>query len=369
MRKSTSDEELRSLRRQNAALIELQEVTSQSLVFLDSGLRVLSANRCFYEYFETTPRLSLGRRLRELAGGRWGGKDLVGRLKDALTNGTPFHNFEMEFHSPNLGQRLLRLRGVRVANEERGAHTLFVTITDITDLRRAETHKAVEERERTQREFIANVSHELRTPVTAIKGYAQTLLQGGLEDTKHRASFVHTIERHADRLTRLIADLLRIATLMERPAPQIRRIRLRDAVERCLADAAAAAKAGRVSVRARVPSAMRVSADRDQLSDVLAKLIVNAVKFNRPGGSVTVSARTAGHDTVITVDDTGVGVPEKDFPRLFERFYRGRNARTRQGAGLGLSIAQQIVSAHGGRIWAENRKGRGASFHFTLPLA
>lgn len=350
------------------ALLQLQDVMDQSLVILDSELRVQSANRRFYDYFQLSRRQAQGRLLRELAGGQWNAPALNALLNDTLVNGNPFRNFELDRRFQHLGQRLLRLSAVRVPNEGRAAHTLFLTINDITDLRRAETVKKVEERERTQREFLSNVSHELRTPVTAIKGFAQTLKHGGLDDRKHRMGFVDTIERHADRLTSLIEDLMRISTLAESPVPHLRKIRLSELIGECILDAVPLAKSGRVSISGNIPAALTVSADRAQVIDVLQNLLHNAVKFNRPGGKVLVKARAAAHEAVIAVQDTGVGISEKDLPRLFERFYRGRNARARQGAGLGLSIAQQIVTAHGGRIWAESRNSKGAAFHFTLPL-
>lgn len=306
-------------------LLELQDVMGQPMAILDAGLRVQSANRRFYELFRLTPRRARGRPFVDLAAGL--------RVPDA------------------------------------GRVALYVGLKDITDVRRAETKERMAERERTQREFIANVSHELRTPVTAIKGYAQTLKQGGLEDKKRRLDFVDTIERNADRLTGLIDALLRISALNERPTPRRRPVRLSGLARRCAAAAATQARSNRVVLRVGVPAALKASADPGQIRDVLRALVDNAVKFSRPGGQVAIKAREAGGEAVVSVEDRGIGIPERDFPRLFERFFRGRNARRLPGSGLGLSIAQQIVAAHGGRIWADARRRRGAAFRFTLPLA
>ncbi|MDP3541042.1 MAG: chemotaxis protein CheB [Elusimicrobiota bacterium] len=341
-------------------LLELQDVMEQSMAILDSELRVQSANRRFYELFRLTPRRAQGRPFIELAGGKGAGPALLKRLRAALVDGTPFRGFELDRRLRHLGQRVLRLGAVRVPDAGRAA--LYVGVKDITDVWRAETAKRLAERERTQREFIANVSHELRTPVTAIKGFAQTLKHGGLDDNKHRRSFVDAIERNADRLKGLIDALLRISELDERPLPRRGKVPLRALVRRCAASAGA-------SVRVDVPAALEVSAERGQIREVLGSLIGNAVKFGRPGSPVLVKARPAGGEAVVTVEDRGIGVPERDFPHLFERFHRGRNARGLPGSGLGLSIAQQIVAAHGGRIWADERRRRGAAFHFTLPLA
>lgn len=348
-------------------LLELQDVMEQSMVILDSELRVQSANRRFYEQFRLTPREARGRPFGALAGGQWGSPALYKLLSDALARGAPFRGFELEGRFRHLGQRLLRLGAVRVPDAGRAA--LYVGIRDVTDIRRAETATRMEERERIQREFLANVSHELRTPVTVIKGFAQTLKEGGLDDKKHRAGFVDTIERNADRLKLLIDDLLRISALSELPPPRRAKVPLRALVRRCAAEAAARARARRISLRVDVPAALAASADRRQVRDVLRALIGNAVKFSRPGSRVLLKARAAGGEAVVSVEDRGSGIAPRDFPRLFERFYRGRNARSLPGSGLGLSIAQQIVAAHGGRIWADARRRGGAAFHFTLPLA
>lgn len=350
------------------ALLQLQDVMDQSLVILDSDLRVQSANRRFYELFKLTAKQTQGRPFRELCGGQWTKGPFLSRLEDALRRDKPFQGLELEARFPHLGQRLMRLGAVRVPNEGRAAHTLFVTIKDITDLRRAETARKVEERERTQREFIANVSHELRTPVTAIKGFAQTLRDGGLDDRRHRLGFVNTIERHADRLSRLIESLLRISMLTDIRAPRTRKVPLRRLVRHGVSSYASIARAKEIALRVEIPASLAVSGDRTQLVDVLQNLLSNAIKFNRPGGRILIQARAAGDEAVVSVQNTGAGIAEVDFPRLFERFYRGRNSRKVWGSGLGLSIAQQIITAHGGRIWAESRKGESASFHFTLPL-
>lgn len=348
-------------------LLELQNVMGQPMAILDSRLRVRSANRRFYELFRLTPRQAQGRPFVELAAEKESVPALAKRLREALGRGTPLRGYELERLDRRLGQRLLRVSAVRVPDAGRVA--LYVGVKDFTDVRRAETAKRMAERERIQREFIANVSHELRTPVTAIKGYAQTLKHGGLDDEEHRLGFVDTIERNADRLTGLIDALLRISALTERPIPRRRPVRLCVLARRCAEAAAPAARSKRVSLRVDVPAALEASADRGQIRDVLRALVENAVKFSRPGSRVLVKARAGGGEAVVSVEDRGSGIPPGDFPYLFERFFRGRNARALQGSGLGLSIAQQIVAAHGGRIWADARRRGGAAFHFTLPLA
>jgi len=247
---------------------------------------------------------------------------------------------------------------------------IVLTMRDIKELRRADAAARIEEHDRVQLEFIANVSHELRTPVTAIKGYAQTLKAGGMDDLKHRNRFIDTIVRHADRLASLIEDLLHISQLSERPQPRRRAIALSGFTKKLLSELAPNDELRRLSVRVNIPPSLKASADPSMLYAVLENLIGNAVQYNRPGGKVEIKAAASGGKAVISVKDTGVGIPRKDLPRVFERFYRTRAAKTRHhGAGLGLSIVRQIVAAHGGRVWVESRTGKGTAVRFTLPLA
>jgi len=349
------------------ALIELQDAMDQSLVILDSELKVQSANRHFFDYFMLSPRHILGRRLGRLAGGQWANAELNGRLKTSLAEGSRFENFEMDYQIAHLGKRRLRLSAVRVPNEGRAPDTLFLTIQDITDLRRAEAAARLEESDRIQREFIANMSHELRTPVTAIKGYAQTLKQGGIDDRKHRLSFLDTIERNADRLTIMIGDLLRISQLTAHPKPRRRMIALGAFARKCAAEVAPFAAERGISVRVNIPSGLKVSADPALLVDVFKNIVGNAANLSRRGGCVSITALAAGREAEVVVRNEGVGIPRRDLPRVFEGFYRARPARKMPGASLGLSIVRQIVVAHGGRVWVESRADKGSGFHFTLP--
>lgn len=222
---------------------------------------------------------------------------------------------------------------------------------------------------RSRREFIANLSHELRTPVTAIKGYAQTLKAGGLDDLKHRDMFVDTIERHADRLAALIEGLLRLSHQTEHPKPRVKRTILAPLARKALAELKPLLLRARITARVEAPASVAASADPAQIAIVLHNLIGNAVKHGRTGGNLLIHLLAAGKEVVVSVEDDGPGITVKDLPRVFDRFYRGRTVKARSGAGLGLSIARQIVAAHGGLIWAESRRGRGTAVRFTLPLA
>ena len=238
-----------------------------------------------------------------------------------------------------------------------------VVLHDITELRKLE---------RVRRDFVANVSHEFRTPLTAIQGFAETLLAGAIDDPQNRTRFLEIILEHSRRLARLTEDLLMLSKMdAERLELEIRRLSVSQLIESCLetAQRRAAEKDLRISVNTpqRLPD---IAGDRRRLAEVLQNLLDNAIQYTLPGGQIMLSAETGGDEVVLTVSDTGIGIPQADQPRIFERFYRVDVARSREagGTGLGLAIAKHLVEIHGGRLWVESEVGQGSQFHFSVPL-
>jgi two-component system phosphate regulon sensor histidine kinase PhoR len=234
------------------------------------------------------------------------------------------------------------------------------------------------------------VSHELRTPLTAIRGYAETLRSGALADPAHAAQFVSVIERHSERLGRLIDDLLTLSDLeLGRTELRRRAMALAPAVDAALDVVRDKAQRGQVEISPDIPADLPpLYADPDRVEQVLLNLVDNAVKYTPPGGRVSVRASTVARpangslntsaceseDGVwvdVCVADTGIGVPKQDLPRLTERFYRVDKARSRElgGTGLGLAIVKHIVQAHGGTLYIESEVGRGTQVHVYLPAA
>jgi two-component system phosphate regulon sensor histidine kinase PhoR len=251
------------------------------------------------------------------------------------------------------------------ANAVRGGDKMgaVLVLHDITDLRKLE---------RVRRDFVANVSHEFRTPLTAIQGFAETLLAGAMDDPQNRVRFLEIILEHARRLARLTEDLLMLSKMdADRLDLEIHRLNVTQFVESCIETTkhTAEEKDIRVSVdlQGDVPD---VAADRRRLSEVLQNLLDNAIQYTPAGGQIMVGASAQNGEVTFTVSDTGIGIPRVDQPRIFERFYRVDVARSREvgGTGLGLSIAKHLVDAHGGRIWVESEVGQGSQFHFTVPV-
>jgi len=238
-----------------------------------------------------------------------------------------------------------------------------LVLHDITDLRKLE---------RVRRDFIANISHELKTPLTAIQGFAETLLSGAMDDAQNRRRFLEIILEHSRRLARLTDDLLMLSKIeADRLELEIRPIPIGTWIESCLETARLRAGEKKIEVTAEIPANLpEVAADRRRLAEVLQNLLDNAVQYTLPGGKIILRAEVAGGEVILTVADTGIGIPRADQPRIFERFYRVDVARSREagGTGLGLSIAKHLIEAQGGRIWVESEVGRGSQFHISVPV-
>jgi two-component system phosphate regulon sensor histidine kinase PhoR len=234
---------------------------------------------------------------------------------------------------------------------------------DITELRRLE---------RVRRDFVANVSHEFRTPLTAIQGFAETLLAGAIDDAQNRVRFLEIILEHARRLARLTEDLLRLSQMdSDRLELEIDEVSVSQIVDSCLATAQHRALENGLELSVKVASNLpAVAGDRRRLAEVLQNLLDNARQYTLPGGAIVLSAEAHEMEVVFTVSDTGIGIPRTDQSRIFERFYRVDAARSREagGTGLGLAIAKHLIEAQGGRIWVESELGKGSHFHFSVPI-
>jgi two-component system, OmpR family, phosphate regulon sensor histidine kinase PhoR len=225
--------------------------------------------------------------------------------------------------------------------------------------------------ERVKRDFIANVSHEFRTPLATIQGYAETLLDGGLEDEANRRRFVEIIQANGVRLNNIAADLLTLSELeFGRPATQPGPISLSDALGNAIRAIEPAARLMNVELRAGPVPDCYLLGYGFRLEQALLNLLDNAVKFNKPNGEVRVQVHGRPQRQIeIRVSDSGVGIPQEDRSRIFERFYRVDKARSRQqgGTGLGLSIVKHAVEQMGGTVSVESELGKGSTFIVSLP--
>lgn len=222
-----------------------------------------------------------------------------------------------------------------------------------------------------RREFVANVSHELRSPLTSILGYAQTLLEDPPETPEQRERFITLIARDAERMRRLVDDLLNLSRVESGQAPpRLEWANLHNLVGRVLTQLRDQAAQAQVELLNQVPLDLRAQIDPGQIEQVVYNLVTNGIQYTPPGGRVIVSGRVGDGSAILEVGDTGVGIPAPDLPRIFERFYRVDKARSRAtgGTGLGLSIVKHIVDAHRGRVSVESQVGQGTTFTVELPV-
>jgi two-component system phosphate regulon sensor histidine kinase PhoR len=245
---------------------------------------------------------------------------------------------------------------------------------DITQLKKLE---------QVRKDFVANISHEIKTPITAIGGFADTLLEGALDDREHARKFVETIKANSRRINSLVDDLMTISKLelgvikVEKSA-----IAFEDAADAALTMLQVKAQEKNITLKTAVPHDLgTIQADRDRLVQILTNLVDNAIKFTPEGGSVQVGIRPVSEPAAIqsaigipqpafeiTVEDTGIGIPEKHLSRLGERFYRVDTARSRNmgGTGLGLAIVKHLVKAHGWDMQIESAVGKGTKVRIFI---
>lgn len=231
-----------------------------------------------------------------------------------------------------------------------------------------------------QRDFVANVSHELKTPLTSIQGFSQAILDGTADDEISRHRAVEIISSEADRMSRLVDELLDLARIESGQIKMLREpVDLANVLETCVEELALQAREGNVELILDVPTLPPITGDKYRLAQVFTNLLANALKHTPPAGKVTVKAqevkktrKRAGLPSAIeiTVTDTGVGIPPEDLPHIFERFYQVDKSRASKGkeVGLGLTIAKQIVEAHEGMISVESVKDLGTKFTVSLPV-
>lgn len=240
-----------------------------------------------------------------------------------------------------------------------GAIILFDDVTHLLKL------------ERLRSDFVANVSHELRTPLTSIKGYAETLKEEGIKDTANAHRFLEIIDIEADRLNNLINDLMELSEIENTNEDvNISRHSLTSIIGEVTDLIAISAEKKGVTLDVVQSDDIDIWANRDRIKQLLLNLIDNGIKYNKPGGSVTVTASKHAHILKISVKDTGSGIDEKDIPRLFERFYRVDKSRSKAlgGTGLGLSIVKHICELYGGSVTVTSEKNVGSEFVVSLPI-
>lgn len=370
------DRTIRSLSGERNRSSAILRSMAEGVAVIDAQERLVFSNRAFSEFLSLDTAAMEGRPVIEVVRN----SDLLELIRRALrgeegvrgditmgiiqqrsfsVTAAPFHALEAGLPAASQGVPV----GETPAAAEKPSGAVVV-LHDLTELRRLE---------RVRQDFVANVSHEFKTPLTAIQGFAETLLAGALDDPKNNRRFLEIIREHTMRLARLTDDLLKLARIEAGKLEiEFSPVNVMQLIECCAETTLLKASRKQIALEIEVPPGLpAVRGDANLLRDVLQNLLDNAIQYTSPGGRIHVSAMAREREAVIAVADTGIGIPLADQERIFERFYRVDAARSREagGTGLGLSIAKHIVEAHGGRIWVESEVGVGSKFFFSIPLA
>jgi two-component system phosphate regulon sensor histidine kinase PhoR len=332
-------------------LNELFKTMRESVIVVGEDTRIFASNPAAYDAFGRRNGALENKRLTEVI------RDL--KLHEA---------FRRALEEETVSDVELEMVGtdkkydVRIApyefDEKRGAIGIFYDISHIERL------------ENVRQEFLSNISHELRTPLTSILAFVETLEDGAIEDEENNLRFLGVIRRNAERMHHLINDILELSSIESgKITIEPKRSNLSNSTDEVFTNLSAKAAEKKVKLINEVPKGTSVFADAVRLEQMLTNLIDNAIKFNREGGSVTVSHESIKGSDFIRVADTGEGISKEHLQRIFERFYRTDRARSREigGTGLGLAIVKHLAWLHGGDISVTSTPGKGSVFSIDIP--
>jgi two-component system CheB/CheR fusion protein len=364
------------------------ETIREPLLVLDSDLRVLSANRSFYESFKVTPNETVGNLIYDLGNRQWDIPRLRTLLEDILPKNNKFDNYEVEHVFSSIGHKIMLLNARRIIQKEIGSQMILLAIEDITEKMRLERELAERTRdaEKAQSEaeaattaksdFLANMSHELRTPLNSIIGFSEVLedeLLGSLNASQREN--MQYILKAGTHLLSLINDILDLSKVESgKMELEVDRVSLRGILDASLVMHREKALRHGISLDLQMEPVtdMVIEADERKLKQILFNLLSNAVKFTPDGGSVRVMAReiTGAQEIEISIEDTGIGIKPEDIPKLFKEFSQLDSVYDKEyeGTGLGLALTKKLVELHGGRIQVSSEFGKGSRLAFVIPV-
>ena len=329
----------------------------EGLLVVDTEDRITKINRAAAEFLDLDQVETPGMTIQEAARNT----ELQLFVAQALVSEEPV---EAEIHIiGESGERLLRAHGSLLLDSDGDRMGAVVVLSDVTSLRRLESMR---------KDFVANVSHELRTPITSIKGFVETLMDGGIHSHQDAENFISIIAKQADRMNSIIEDLLFLSSVeqnVEDRKVQLEECPVCDVLQEAVDVCAPKAEDKKVDISLSCPSDLKGRINPALFEQAVTNLIDNALNYSDPGGRVEVAAEREGGGIIIMVRDQGSGIEKKHHNRIFERFYRVDKARSRKagGTGLGLAIVKHIVQAHGGRVTVESVPGEGSVFAIYLP--
>jgi two-component system phosphate regulon sensor histidine kinase PhoR len=347
------ESKIREIKTQNQKLEAIFNSMIEGVIVVDKTTRIVSVNPAIEKAFGIVNKDVAGMTLLEAIRNN----DIAEAIDASLRTMASISTETTLIHPE---RRIFEITATPIPDRSAAAGSLVV-IHDITEMRRLETVRS---------DFVANVSHELKTPLTSIKGFVETLLEGALEDREHNRTFLKIIQNHAERLNHLVDDLLSLSHLESGEIKLERKyFNIRLKFEEIVSGFKSPLTRMNIRVKNELPADLSIMADEDKMEHVLINLIDNAIKFNKVDGSIRIYSRDLNGEIEIGVEDTGIGIADRDISRVFERFYRVDKARSRElgGTGLGLSIVKHIVELHHGSVGVESTEGVGSRFWFILP--
>jgi two-component system, OmpR family, phosphate regulon sensor histidine kinase PhoR len=355
--------QLRTIRDNEDLLQSVLNNMTGGIVMVNGAGQIILVNRAAERMLGINAEVITGKSYRELKQHY----ELTKLMEQGLESKEGFHE-ERNIYYPV--ESIIRLDGVAMMQEEEqeSYRGMLFLLQDVSDIRRLE---------RMRSEFVANVSHELKTPLAAVKGFAETLLGGGVTDERTSRSFLQIIYDESERLNRLIGDILELSKIeSKRIQMDYSPIHLSAFFDTISEMMRTVAEKKRISLELDIPEELFMEGDEDKLRQIFMNLLSNAISYTQEGGRVKLTAlekHSHGNAEDIVefiVKDSGIGIPKKDLPRIFERFYRVDKARSRGsgGTGLGLSIVKHLVDLHHGTIKVESELGIGSSFIIELPI-
>jgi len=342
----------------------------EPLIALDQDLRVVSASRSFYEAFKVNPKETVGQLVYDLGNKQWDIPKLRELLETILPEKTTFDNYEVEHNFADIGKRIMLLNARQIKRRLGKERIILLAIEDITERKASE--EALTKLTKMKSKFTSMVSHELRSPLAVIIGALDIVSEGLTGSVNDEQKEILGIAKgNIDRLGRLINNVLDFQKIESGKMEfDIRENDLNEVLTEVHKSMSILSKKKGLDLRMELEEGLpKIKFDRDKLIQVLTNLVSNAIN-NAERGSVTLASKKENDVVHIRVQDTGIGIPAEDIPRLFQPFEQMNDSKGRKkgGTGLGLAISKEIILAHQGKIWAESEVGKGSTFQFTLPL-
>jgi two-component system phosphate regulon sensor histidine kinase PhoR len=352
-------ERIEALTKQRYELESILSNMQEGIILIDRRERVLMINRTASDMFglDIAPDKLLDASLMDYIRS----SELNAAIEELIKTSASVKKRIQIYNHQQDSFRMLDLNGLFIDPAHLDEARILLVLHDISDLMRLE---------QIRRDFVSNVSHELKTPITTIQGFAETLSSGALEEPEVAREFLNIIQKQSNRMESIVSDLLMLSRLEQQgnqvpmndcDLPSL----VKDVIEVC--QGGADAKHINLHVQFSGPSKARANANL--IEQALINLMENAIKYGKEGGNVWVSFENDARELVILVRDDGPGIPRRDLPRLFERFYRVDKGRSSSmgGTGLGLAIVKHIAGAHGGSVQADSAVGEGSSFILRIP--